>query len=265
MDEINKIIMEDLNEEHAGFWQILKCFLDREAKSWSEIKNSVKLSQVTISRRLKTLQKIGVLKRKVVPAFPPKTVYELNQNNQIMYEYLKTCMKILEKSEEVGRNYIEMMLEADLIKNNRRALKGLMAKIEAFLPSLPEEERAMANIYLKNFIKKEDLSFDLNKFIEEQLTNMMSFLQLTILTNLQRRVETPFSKFKSEWVPLLTTLTTMNIMLTFWTIYEALTVSEEVRKEAIMSLKKKIEGKMTSMKKGEFEACRWVLTHLLTK
>jgi DNA-binding HxlR family transcriptional regulator len=98
LSRIDKRVIDVLDEEYAGFWSLLKLFSDGKTKRWKEIKNQIDLSQVTISKRLKKLQEYGIIERKIIPSFPPRTAYGLKKSepNTTLSKWLFSIMETLE-------------------------------------------------------------------------------------------------------------------------------------------------------------------------
>jgi len=104
-DELNylmkmfKEVIEDFTEKatapHAlSLYQVITVMSDGKERTWSELQNEIKLSPRTLTSVLKKLVKDGYVERRIIPAFPPKSVYALKN------DYLRASGSFLKKFSE---------------------------------------------------------------------------------------------------------------------------------------------------------------------
>lgn len=93
----------------SGKWVILILHqLSDGPKRFNELQRNIDITQATLSNQLKTLQKEGLIDRKVYAEVPPRTEYSLTDIG-------KSFQPVLDAIEKWGYQYI------DFLKENRQA------------------------------------------------------------------------------------------------------------------------------------------------
>ena len=92
----------------SGKWVILILHqLSSGPKRFGELQQSIDITQATLSSQLKTLQKEGLVNRKIYPEVPPRTEYSLTDIG-------RSFQPVLDAIEKWGYQYI------DYLKENRQ-------------------------------------------------------------------------------------------------------------------------------------------------
>lgn len=109
IQNIEKNTLNSLNQEHVAFWLVLKA-LFRGVTSWSNIKKMTKISTATLSRKMKKMQGMKIIKRKIVPGFPPRTAYRVNKEhpNYAKIKWLEAETELLTITDEIIKGTIEV-------------------------------------------------------------------------------------------------------------------------------------------------------------
>lgn len=189
---------------------VLEALSDGNPKSWTELKQSVNVSTATLSKKLKALAKQGVVKRKVIPAFPPKTVYELD----------------LRKDPEFRRYFLAL---GDLLKTKRTLISRLVwfavisELLEPFVESSPPKKGGLWGTVR----------------IYEQVVGQ---LILTLTQELEAHIIPPLTEYHHSWIPFLTTSVSISIMQWFWAAQVALFSPQTRAKEASVLLQERCKA-----------------------
>jgi DNA-binding HxlR family transcriptional regulator len=112
---IEQRILSDLNPEYAGYWKTINYLSDGKAHTWSEIKTRAELSEVAISKRLKKLLKLGVIKRNLIPSFPPKATYELDKKSPLHRWLMRNC-----ELWRIDKQIAELDMQHDMKEKDRK-------------------------------------------------------------------------------------------------------------------------------------------------
>lgn len=72
------------NELLSGKWQVgIIMFLGKRKQSFSDFKKKMPLiTESVLARKLKQLEKQGIIKKKIYPQIPPRTEYSLTEKGQ---------------------------------------------------------------------------------------------------------------------------------------------------------------------------------------
>ena len=145
MNEIEQILSNTINEENLGFWRVVYA-LSSGPKRWSELKDQTGIHEVTLSRKLKKIQKesFGIIKRTVIPAFPPRTQYELNEERGQKIEELKWNVLGINSTQDMIKDFLIASIRKDL--STEELLEGLLKAMEIWI-------LASLDMYVKNPIK----------------------------------------------------------------------------------------------------------------
>ena len=194
------------SDEQIAFYVVLEALSDGKAKTWTELKGIVNLSTATLSRKLKMLTRERIIKRKVIPAFPPKTIYELDLRDQPKFrEYFLNLGNIFKTKYDLISRLIWFAVNQEIL--------------EIFKPKtlkLPT-----TNIY----------------------NETLGHLFLTLIQELDGRINSPPTEHHPSWIPLLTTISAMSIMQSFWATQVALSSPKMRAKEVskLLKARRKIE------------------------
>ena len=188
------------SEEQIAFYNVLEALSDGKPKTWTEIKETVSLSTATLSRKLKMLTEKGIIKRKRILGFPPKTIYELGLRGQPKFrEYFLRLGNIFEMKRELIGRLIWFAVNQEVF--------------EVFKPkrlTLPT-----TNIYNKT----------------------LGHLFLTVIEELDGLISSSPAEHHSSWIPLLTTISAISIMQSFWATQVALSLPKMRANEVTKLLK----------------------------
>jgi len=134
---INEYIAMTHNPEIVAVCRILKALSDGKPASWSQIKTKAQINQTTLNRKLKKLVQLGAIKRRVIPAFPPKSIYQLNPAEEEFPKYFRNLSKMLAYVEELQRKililsqlYVYAREEPSMTQTLEKAAKGTKAVFE---------------------------------------------------------------------------------------------------------------------------------------
>lgn len=114
-DGFEQQFMDELSDMYAiaftqnvlsGRWKyFILWYLKDETRRYSDIKKFLGgLSQGSLTKQLKELERDGVIRREVYPEVPPRVEYSLTDKG-------KNLLPILEKMEDFGRKYSDKKIQ----------------------------------------------------------------------------------------------------------------------------------------------------------
>ena len=218
LENINSFAFSSLNQEQAATWLIIKA-LAKGPKNWSKLEKEINLGTSTLSRKLKKMQKQKLVKRKIIPAFPPRTVYELDKENypELVNDFIVFSKK-LEIAEKLIIHNLSINLYTQKIKKNKQFMKKYGKIVEESDPS----------------------NFDT---AEEALQYLITDLEFEIYSLIQLMLSSP-----KDSSPLLSTYLAMILMQKITAITKNLSITPEMKKEAISIINREYEEKHKTLK-----------------
>ncbi|MCD6263194.1 helix-turn-helix transcriptional regulator [Candidatus Bathyarchaeota archaeon] len=218
MDKIEKRLREIFDSGSLSLLEVLCVLSDGKPMQWSEILREVGASKPALSRRLRDLSKKGIVKRNIVPAFPPKTIYQINKDllTPEYREMLEAWAKLLYQVDFSCRNIISLWVTiAEIIKEKRINIEQ----------------------------------------IKERLSDMLSFLKIMILNCLLDEITEP-SDIKAEFpveIKLRRVLDTYAFTKILLAISKGIGISEDIREVSVEFVKSIRDKELKKTKLIEFE------------
>jgi DNA-binding HxlR family transcriptional regulator len=219
LEKINSFAYSSLNQEYAATWLLLKALAKGE-KSWSELEKEVNLGTSTLSRKLKKMQKQKIVKRKIIPAFPPRTAYEIDKENcpKFIDDLLWLSQNMLERAEKWTLADLALNINTQKMKKSKEFLRNHGQPVKQF----------------------EDTNFN---NAEEALYYLFMELELNIYSLIRHMLS--FSEFK---VPSLwSTFFAMIIMQKLTALAKNLSITPEMEKEATSIIEREYDEKRKAL------------------
>jgi len=98
---VDNNISQTHNAETIAYFEIMRVLLGGE-KAWSGIRSEAKVAQATLARKLKELVEVGIIERRVVPSFPPRSMYKIATIDPLIMKILDLSKRSLEMSDQLA-------------------------------------------------------------------------------------------------------------------------------------------------------------------
>jgi predicted transcriptional regulator len=106
---IKSLISQILDPGNYTTMQILRQFKDGKPKSWRELQANIKVSTATLSKSLNALTERGVLVKRNLSGFPPRTQYTLNPSlDKDVYNFIINQARLLDAVEYGAQTLLDL-------------------------------------------------------------------------------------------------------------------------------------------------------------